>query len=389
MISSSPPVTTTDVRCGRCGSAVTAEGDTCTHCLLTDLMGPEGEEIFSCDQMEAVPSLKSGGGFILGDEIGHGGMGQVFRAQQISPAREVAVKLLMPHLLSSAESRRRFLAEGAAMAELEHPGILPLYACGEEDGRPWIAMKLATGGSLSSQRAKWVGRWIEACKLVALLADAMQHAHARGLIHRDLKPANILLDEAGRPWVADFGLAKWRQSEGHFTLSQELMGTPAYMAPEVAAEGVKGATTASDIYGLGAILYELLTGQPPYIDKSPVEILRKLSSADPTPPRSVQPAVPRDLEVVCLRAMDREPGKRYETAALFAADLRRYLSGQPVLARPQSTREKFGRWVRQHPWPAGLAAALALVTGISGAMIVNQNKTLRSRNDALTNALAG
>jgi serine/threonine protein kinase len=380
-----PPTLT---QCGRCGSGIDASAPerTCLHCLVTDLAGLD-----SADWMASAASSSSLeiGGFALGKQIGHGGMGQVFLAQQRSPAREVAVKLLMPHLLGSDESRRRFLAESAALAELEHRGILPLYASGEEDGRPWIAMKLAKGGSLAAHKGKWIGRSQAAAEMMAHLADAMQHAHARGIIHRDLKPANILLDANDQAWVADFGLAKWRHAAEAHTLSYELMGTPAYMAPEVAQQGAKAATTASDIYGLGAILYELLTGQAPYVAASPTEILVKLAANDPVPPRTIQAAIPRDLEVICLRALERTPLRRYETAAGLAADLRRFLAGDPVLARPQSTGEKIWRWVRKHPWPTGLAAALVLVAGLSTGKIVSQNTTLTARNDALTQAQAG
>jgi serine/threonine protein kinase len=379
----SDPATPETTLCGRCGSTlVTARAGaiTCQDCLGSDLAA----DLANWFAAVVPPShgLRAAGEFVLMEEIGHGGMGQVFRARQESPDREVAVKLLMPHLSGSEETRRRFLAEAEAMAELEHPGLLPLYACGETDGRPWLVTRLAVGGNLTQRRQRFAGRWRDIAELIARLADAIQHAHARGIIHRDLKPSNVLFDSEDAACVADFGLAKWRdENSASQTLTHAVMGTPSYMAPELAKNGARAATTAADVYGLGAILYELLTGRPPHVGRSPAEIFVSLANSDPPPPRSLQQDIPRDLDVICLRALAREPAGRYETAAALAADLRSFLAGETVSARPYSLPERAVRWARRRPLAAALTGALAAVMAVSAVVIVKKNSDWRAAAD--------
>lgn len=367
-------------RCGRCGSVLSSTGGTptCQECLLADLRAETLAEWFAPPGETTLTGLKAAGGFTLLEEIGHGGMGQVYRARQHSPDREVAVKVLMPHLSGSEETRRRFLAESAAMAGMDHPGLLPLYACGETDGRPWLATRLANGGNLSQRRGSYAGQWRAIAELTAGLAEAIQHAHSRGIIHRDLKPSNILFDAAGAASVADFGLAKWRdETTAGQTLSHAVMGTPAYMAPELAVHGSRGATTAADVYGLGAILYELLTGQAPHLGTTPVEVLHRVTSCEPLSPRSLRPDIPRDLAVICQKAISRNAGDRYATAAALATDLNRYLNNYPVTARPYALTERALRWTRRHPLAAGLMGALLTVMAVSAFYILRQNAALR------------
>ncbi len=338
----------------------------CPLCLCRDLRDEEDVDWLTGPSLET--GATSWAGFVLGPVIGAGGMGSVYRARQLSPARDVAIKVLSQHGFNHAGARERFLGEAEALAELNHPGILPLYASGEHDGVPWMGMPLARGGNLAMQLSRWQRRWRDMAALVAQLAAAVQHAHERGVIHRDLKPGNILFDELERPMVADFGLAKWLDHDSGRTLSQSVLGTPAYMAPEVARQGARAATIASDVYGLGAILYELATGRPPFFGPTPVETARRVLADAIEPPRRIDPEVPRDLDAVILKALHPEPSQRYASAAALAADLDAWLEGRSLIARPPSVWEKSGRWVRKHPAVAALATALialAIVSGVS------------------------
>jgi len=347
--------------------------------MVADLAGVEWSDLLAPGGAE----LLAGGGFTLLEEIGRGGMGIVFRAQQRSPEREVALKLLSPVFAISGDGAQRLMAEAAMLAELDHPGILPLYASGLQDGRPWLAMKLASGGTLAARVADWRGRWRDCATLAASLADAVQHAHERGLIHRDLKPGNILFDDAGRAYVADFGLAKWQHADSGLTHTHAVMGTPAYMAPEVARADGRAATTLSDVYGLGAVLYFLLCGRPPYPQAGTLEILRRVVDEDPVPPRTLAPEMPGDLQVICLKALAREPAARYAGPDELAADLRRWLAGDSIKARPATRREKLVRWTRRHPRSAALVAALAVTIAGSGGLLLWKNQQL---SNALTEA---
>lgn len=353
-------------RCQRCGAVVPAIQECCVACLVSDL------KMMADQYFDASPALigrLGGSDFTVLEEIGRGGMGVVFRGRQASPGRDVAIKVLHPHYVGSPDLRRRMFAEAAAMAELNHPGILPLYASGESEGQPWLAMKLATGGTLSSRRGEWTGKWRAIAELIAELADAVQHAHERGIIHRDIKPGNVLFDESGHACLADFGLVKWVDKDASETLSQAMLGTPAYLAPEVARSGARGATTSSDVYGLGALLYELLTGAPPFKWAATAELLRRIAAEEPPAPRKCKPEIPHDLEVICQKAIAKDPPARYPTAAALAADLRRWLEGKTITARRFSTREKVWRWARRNPLPASLAAALAAAL-VAGGIVV-------------------
>lgn len=352
-------------QCPRCSQAVPAGGSVCLHCLETDLADPAMIDLWSDGESDG----ESWQGFVLGEVLGSGGMGTVYRARQLHPAREVALKMLPMGLAGLESARLRLLAEAEALAELDHPGILPLYAAGEADGRAWLAMKLAGGGTLAQQMGEWQGRWREIAALVVSLAEAVQHAHGRGVIHRDLKPANILFDESGRAFVADFGLAKWLSGAHGQTLSAAVLGTPAYMAPEVAQQGAGAATTASDVYGLGAVMYELLTQRPPFSGPTPVETARRVVAEELTPPVRLTPDLPRDLAAIVLKAMQREPGRRYSSAQAMAEDLANWLAGRTITARHAGTAERVWRWCRRHPLPAGLAATVVAVTAVSAVML--------------------
>ena len=304
------------------------------------------------------------GDFELLQEIGRGGMGIVYRARQRSVGRMVAVKILHPGRLLSASEVDRFRQEAETVARLEHPNIVPVYDAGEDAGQPWCAMKLVPGGTLANTKSpNPVAPGNEAT--FALVADSMrqialaiQHAHQRGVLHRDLKPSNILLDEAGQPYVTDFGLARLLDQDSALTRTGAFFGSPAYSAPEQAASDGRKVTTAADIYGLGAILYELLTGRPPFMGATPVETLRQVLESEPTKPHLIRKDVPLDLETICLKCLEKDPERRYLTAQELADELERFLRDEPILARPLGVPARLSRWCRRKP---ALATLIGLV----------------------------
>ncbi len=304
------------------------------------------------------------GPYELLEEIARGGMGIVFRARERSLGREVALKLVRGGEWAPADLLERFHTEARAAATLLHPHIVPVYGFGEDAGNWYIAMRLIPGGSLAGWRRH--GRSSpsrserEAATVVSKLADAVHFAHQRGVLHRDLKPENVLLDEAGEPYLTDFGLARLAEMDIRLTRSQSSIGTPAYVAPEVARGGSAQATVLSDVYGLGAILYELLTGQMPFTGATPLEVLRQVTDTEVRRPSAVLAMVNRDLETVCLKAIAKEPQQRYADCAAFARDLDHWLAGRPIEARPVGPWERAGKWVRRRPLIASLLGLLLL-----------------------------
>lgn len=308
------------------------------------------------------------GEYELFEELGRGGSAVVYRARQRGLNRFVAVKLSR-HLDSPDEAdRMRFEAE--AVAQLEHPGIVPIYEVGDFDGRPYFSMKLYEVGSLDARLQEFRERPADAADIVETVARAVQHAHQLGILHRDLKPSNILLGDDGRPHVADFGLAKRIAADVDVTCTGELIGTPVYIAPErIPGSPYSGpATIASDVYGLGAILYALLTGRPPFQADSSLAALLAVANDDVASPQSLNPGVDRDLGTICLKCLEKNPQQRYLSAVELAEDLRRWKSGEPILARQTTRGERLRRWCRRHPVRATVAASLAILTlvGIAG-----------------------
>jgi WD40 repeat protein/tetratricopeptide (TPR) repeat protein/tRNA A-37 threonylcarbamoyl transferase component Bud32 len=309
----------------------------------------------------AAPGPGAVAGYEILDVLGQGGMGVVYKARQPGLGRVVALKMIRDAALAGKPERARFRAEAEAVARLQHPHIVQIYEVGEEDGRPFFSQEFVEGGSLAKQADRKPLPHRQAAALVSTLARAMHYAHERGVIHRDLKPANVLLTAQGTPKVADFGLAKKADGSPGQTVSGAMVGTPSYMAPEQAAGKSKEVGPAADVYALGAILYECLTGRPPFQGPTTADTLLQVLTAEPVPVRRLQPQVPRDLETVCLKCLRKEPHQRYASAAALADDLGRFLAGKPILARPVGRAERLVKWARRRPAVAGLVAALVVV----------------------------
>jgi serine/threonine protein kinase len=297
------------------------------------------------------------GGYELLEELGHGGMGVVYKARQLAPERLVALKVIRSGELADAEDVRRFRQEADEAARLDHPHIVPVYEVGEHGGLHFFTMKLVEGGSLSQHLERYQNDPKAAAKLMATAARAVHYAHQRQLLHRDLKPGNILLDAAGQPHVADFGLAK-RMEEGDacVTRSNAVVGTPEFMAPEQ-ARGEKRLTTAADVYALGGVLYALLTGRPPFRGATGL-VIQKVLTEEPTPPSKERPGVPRDLETICLKCLRKEPGRRYASASELETDLGRFLNDEPIQARASTVWERAVKWARRQPAAAALLGVI-------------------------------
>jgi tetratricopeptide (TPR) repeat protein len=314
----------------------------------------------------AVPTIDN---YELLGEIASGGMGIVYRARQRSLNRIVAVKVLRNDAAASLADLQRFRSESETVAALDHPHIVPIYEVGLHDGQPFFSMKLIEGGSLAQHLPRFTADPSAAAPpLVELAARAVHHAHQRGILHRDLKPSNILLDAAGEPHITDFGLAKRVSADTSITQPGVIVGTPSYMAPEQ-AQGRKGLSVAADIYSLGAVLYALLTGQPPFQGESALDVLLAVIGNEPKRPRKINPQVAADLETICLKCLQKDPGQRYASAADLADDLRRYQKREPLQARPAGRWERALKWSRRHPAAALLAAvsvvaALGLFAGV-------------------------
>jgi WD40 repeat protein/serine/threonine protein kinase len=307
------------------------------------------------------------GEYELIQKIARGGMGVVYKARHRKLNRLVALKMILTGHLATAEEVQRFYLEAEAAAQLEHPGIVPIFEVGEQAGQPFFAMSFVEGGTLAKRVKEGPLLPREAARLVERIAEAVAYAHGHGIIHRDLKPGNILLDRDGNPKVSDFGLAKKVAGQSHLTMAGQIVGTPSYMAPEQAAGQTEEVGPAADIYALGAILYCLLTGRPPFDSVDTLETLRQVKEQEPVPPSRWNAAVSRDLETICLKCLQKDPRKRYASASVLAEDLGRYLAGKPILARPVGRAERAWRWCRRNPWVASLLAAVAasLVIGMA------------------------
>jgi serine/threonine-protein kinase len=334
------------------------------------------------------------GGYEIVEVLGRGSMGVVYKARQVGLGRLVALKMILSGDHANPHELARFRAEAEAVARLRHVNIVQIYEVGEEGDRPYFSLEYVEGGSLERKMAATPQPPREAARLVQTLAAAMDYAHQQGIIHRDLKPANILLTADGVPKISDFGLAKRLEGDAGQTHSGTILGTPSYMAPEQALGMLSAIGPPADVYALGAILYELLTGRVPFRGPTILETLEQVRSREPIAPGLLQPRLPRDLETICLKCLHKDPRKRYERAADLAGDLGRYLRGEPIRARPVPPWERAWRWCRRNPIVAGLSAALALllVATLAGSLafsaVVYQEKTAteQARLEAEENA---
>ncbi|MEM9283742.1 MAG: protein kinase [Verrucomicrobiota bacterium] len=321
------------------------------------------------------PPIAEIGDYVVGDEIARGAMGVVYSARQKSLSRTVALKVIRPSLVSGPSDIERFQSEARIAGALDHPNIVPIYEVGEEDGHHFFSMRLIEGGTLRDRRDEFADDPKHAAQLLVKISHAVQAAHQHGVLHRDLKPGNILIDEAGEPHVTDFGIARNLDAASDLTQTGQIIGTPNYMAPEQARQEAN-LTTAADVYGLGAILYQLLTGKPPHKGETSLEVLKAISETEPDPPRSIVHSLDRDLETIVMKCLERKPEDRYSTAAELAKELERWLDGLPIQARPIRPHERLAKWIRRKPVHAGFAmtAALLLLTFAIGGPLVGLNQ---------------
>ncbi len=326
-------------------------------CLeLLDRIAPDANRA----QTPTAQSLGEFGEYELLDEIGRGGMGVVYKARQKALDRTVAIKMVLAGHLSSPQHLQRFQQEALATARLQHPNIVHIHEVGQFQGRHFFAMQYVDGISLARRIEQGPIPADEALRLLTIVAQAVDHLHRQGIVHRDLKPSNILLDGQGQPYVGDFGLAKIFSADSTVTSTGTITGTPSYMSPEQAAGRNAQVGPASDIYSLGAILYELLTGRPPFVEDNPLETLMQVLTREPLLPRTVNPKIPRPLQLICLKCLAKSPQQRYSSALALAEDLQRFARGEPLLARPPSWKDRVLRWGRRQPALAARLGALSV-----------------------------
>lgn len=350
----------------------------CPVCLLREAAGHPVAE-----RPVPVPVI---GDYELINEVARGGMGVVFRARQRSLGRIVAVKLLLGGGFAGENARHRFRTEASAAARLQHPNIVAIHDIGEHDGQLYFSMDLVEGGTLADKVRHGPLPAREVARVGALIAAAVHHAHHQGVLHRDLKPSNVLIDQQGEPHVTDFGLAKHVQSTATLTDTGDVLGSPAYAAPEQVRGDTRSVGFASDVYSMGALLYHLMTGRPPFQGDSVEAVLRQVADAEPVSPRRLNPSVPVDLETVCLKCLEKDPGRRYATAGEVDEELNRVYAGEPVQARPVGWMGRTTRWARRRPGIAALAFALALsVAGLVTGALVATVRIYRAEQQAMVN----
>jgi serine/threonine protein kinase len=362
-------ITTGSRVCRKCGATIPPDTpqQSCGACLLeTGLLGDEG----SSDLATAPePMLMDFGDYELLEQIGRGGQGVVFRARQKSLNRTVALKIIALGHWATEGHIKRFRSEAEAAASLDHPQIVPIYEIGERDGSCYFSMKFVEGGQLDEFVRREPLPIRRAVELIAKLARTVQYAHERGILHRDIKPGNILLDQKGEPHLTDFGLARLVETESNITRTMEVLGTPSYMAPEQAMGNNAQLTSATDVYGLGAVLYQLLTGHPPFAGGTTYETIRLVLDTEPRQPRLWSPKVDRDLSTICLKCLEKDPKRRYASALALAEDLEHWLKHEPILARRTGLITRGRKWVRRNPTSALLAASLVALAAATGWIV--------------------
>jgi hypothetical protein len=355
--------------CSHCNALLPddAPGGLCPQCLMQGVLAP-GER------------LQYFGNYELLDEIAQGGMGVVWRAKQASLNRTVALKMIRGGMLATPDDVKRFLAEAEAAANLKHPNIVAIHEVGEHGGQHYFSMDFVDGKNLADFCGGKPLAARQAAELLATIADAVQFAHQRGILHRDLKPHNVLMDAAGTPHLTDFGLAKRMDMESSLTQTGAVMGSPSYMAPEQAQARHEHVGTQTDVYALGAILYEMLTGRAPFREATAAETMMRVIHAEPVAPSKINADVPRDLATICMKCLEKEPSRRYATAREVAEEAWRFLKGEPILARPAGVLRKAVSWAQRHP--ATIAGVIALVVlGLIGFAyyLAQENAFLRAQ----------
>src|SRR5437764_1653027 len=366
--------------CPECGSASRVGRSLCLSCMLSrgggvngrkgDLSAeaPAKEETLDdlLGELDVCDADWRLGNYQILEEIGRGGIGVIYRARQRHSRRIVALKRILSYHADSPEALTRFRREAQAAAGLDHPNVLPIYEVGEnKEGLPFFSMKFAGGGSLLEAAPALRSEPRRAVALMAKVARAVQYAHCQRILHRDLKPGNILLDGRGEPLVSDFGLAKWLEPTSDLTRTPSIFGTPGYIAPEQVNGSAEKLTPAADVYSLGAVLFHLLTGRPPFKGEHALKVIQQATEKPAPRLRTVAPALDRDLETICAKCLEIEPHARYHSAGELAEDLERWLGGHSIVARPVSPPVRLWRWSRRNPTFAGMAALLlALGTAV-------------------------
>jgi TolB-like protein/tRNA A-37 threonylcarbamoyl transferase component Bud32 len=375
--------------CAKCGLASRVGRGLCLNCLLSAGIDSNGDHPQAEETLDDLLSRIHGsdadwllGNYQILEEIGRGGMGVIYRARQRHSRRIVALKRILSCHADSRETLMRFRREAQAAAKLDHPNILPIYEVSEsEEGLPFFSMKFAGGGSLLEAAPALRSEPRRAVALMAQVARAVQYAHDQGILHRDLKPGNILLDGHSEPLVSDFGLAKWLEPTGDLTRTPSIFGTPGYIAPEQVNGSAGKLTPAADVYSLGAVLFHLLTGRPPFIGEHALKVIQQTTEKPAPKLRSLVPALDRDLETICAKCLEREPHARYRSAGELAEDLERWLHGHSIVARPVSPPVRLWRWSRRNPIVAGMAALL-LTMGTAVGVLIWKGEVAPGNGDA-------
>src|SRR5437016_5492139 len=379
-----PPVSSSARRrkepapCAECGSTSRVARGLCLNCLLYEGLGGDTCNPETLEDMLGKIDVRDAdwrlGNYQILEEIGRGGMGVIYRARQRHSRRIVALKRILSYHADSQETLVRFRREAEAAARLDHPNILPIYEVGDnDDGLPSFSMKFAAGGSLHEAAPALHREPRRIVALMAKVARAVQYAHARGILHRDLKPANILLDGRGEPLVSDFGLAKWLDATSELTQTLAIFGTPGYIAPEQARGSATKITPAADVYSLGAILFDLFTGRPPFLGEHALAVIQQAAEKPAPKLRSLAPTLDRDLETICAKCLEREPTARYRSAGDLAEDLERWLQGRSILARPVLLPVRTWRWSKRNP-KLSAATIAALVFAAAAIFLLFSQK---------------
>jgi TolB-like protein/Tfp pilus assembly protein PilF/predicted Ser/Thr protein kinase len=357
--------------CRKCGAAIPPNSpqQSCGACLLESGLGLDEAVAGVDDPGRPMPMLMDFGDYELLEQIGRGGQGVVFRARQKSLNRTVALKVIGLGQWAAEAHLKRFRLEAEAAARLEHTGIVPIHEVGERDGSCYFSMKFVEGGQLDEVGKREPIPIRRAVELMAKVARIVHYAHEHGILHRDIKPGNILLDAKGEPHLTDFGLARLVESESSVTHTLDVLGTPSYMAPEQAVGNNAAVSNATDVYGLGAVLYQTLTGQPPFAGGTTYETIKLLLDTEPRQPRVLNPKIDRDLSTICLKCLEKDPKRRYASALALAEDLERWLKHEPIRARRTGIFARGRKWVRRNPTSALLAASLIAVAAAAGWIV--------------------